>query len=155
MCFNYFYIRQQNAAEKSTCGNGKKKVQHGSQKGMFCMLCMKYPSTGILPYVRGDGLFSAGHRVSGGERAAQTHSRRHRSVPLQRRRAQQDCHWRLPGRKVHAPKISSESVLLLLGHKVKFLYLLLAHRDDFNIKVLQAFVDLHEFTDLNLVQALR
>ena len=28
-------------------------------------------------------------------------------------------------------------------------------RDDFNIKVLQAFVDLHEFTDLNLVQALR
>ncbi|CAF97890.1 unnamed protein product, partial [Tetraodon nigroviridis] len=27
--------------------------------------------------------------------------------------------------------------------------------DDFNIKVLQAFVDLHEFTDLNLVQALR
>jgi hypothetical protein len=28
-------------------------------------------------------------------------------------------------------------------------------RDDFNLKVLQAFVDLHEFTDLNLVQALR
>lgn len=33
--------------------------------------------------------------------------------------------------------------------------LLLFCRDDFNIKVLQAFVDLHEFTDLNLVQALR
>lgn len=32
-----------------------------------------------------------------------------------------------------------------------FIYL----RDDFNIKVLQAFVELHEFTDLNLVQALR
>lgn len=32
---------------------------------------------------------------------------------------------------------------------------LLPSRDDFNIKVLQAFVDLHEFTDLNLVQALR
>lgn len=32
---------------------------------------------------------------------------------------------------------------------------LLLFRDDFNIKVLQAFVDLHEFTDLNLVQALR
>uniref|UniRef100_A0A672LAE9 Cytohesin 2 n=1 Tax=Sinocyclocheilus grahami TaxID=75366 RepID=A0A672LAE9_SINGR len=31
----------------------------------------------------------------------------------------------------------------------------LGERDDFNIKVLQAFVDLHEFTDLNLVQALR
>lgn len=29
------------------------------------------------------------------------------------------------------------------------------HRDDFNIKVLQAFVELHEFADLNLVQALR
>lgn len=28
-------------------------------------------------------------------------------------------------------------------------------RDDFNIKVLHAFVELHEFTDLNLVQALR
>lgn len=28
-------------------------------------------------------------------------------------------------------------------------------RDDFNIQVLHAFVELHEFTDLNLVQALR
>lgn len=28
-------------------------------------------------------------------------------------------------------------------------------RDDFNISVLQAFVELHEFADLNLVQALR
>lgn len=28
-------------------------------------------------------------------------------------------------------------------------------RDDFNIKVLHAFLELHEFTDLNLVQALR
>lgn len=33
--------------------------------------------------------------------------------------------------------------------------LLLFSRDDFNIKVLQAFVELHEFADLNLVQALR
>lgn len=31
----------------------------------------------------------------------------------------------------------------------------LSSRDDFNIKVLQAFVELHEFADLNLVQALR
>ncbi|TSL82556.1 Cytohesin-2 [Bagarius yarrelli] len=30
----------------------------------------------------------------------------------------------------------------------------LGERDEFNIRVLQAFVDLHEFTDLNLVQAL-
>lgn len=29
------------------------------------------------------------------------------------------------------------------------------YRDDFNIKVLHAFLDLHEFSDLNLVQALR
>lgn len=29
------------------------------------------------------------------------------------------------------------------------------YRDDFNISVLQAFVELHEFADLNLVQALR
>lgn len=28
-------------------------------------------------------------------------------------------------------------------------------RDDFNIQVLHSFVELHEFTDLNLVQALR
>lgn len=28
-------------------------------------------------------------------------------------------------------------------------------RDDFNIEVLHAFLELHEFTDLNLVQALR
>lgn len=28
-------------------------------------------------------------------------------------------------------------------------------RDEFNIQVLHAFVELHEFTDLNLVQALR
>ncbi|KAI5624194.1 cytohesin-2, partial [Silurus asotus] len=31
----------------------------------------------------------------------------------------------------------------------------LGERDEFNLRVLQAFVDLHEFTDLNLVQALR
>ncbi|CAG5904312.1 unnamed protein product [Menidia menidia] len=31
----------------------------------------------------------------------------------------------------------------------------LGERDDFNIKVLHAFLELHEFTDLNLVQALR
>ncbi|OCT70956.1 hypothetical protein XELAEV_18037870mg [Xenopus laevis] len=31
----------------------------------------------------------------------------------------------------------------------------LGERDDFNISVLHSFVDLHEFTDLNLVQALR
>ncbi|KAK3529580.1 hypothetical protein QTP70_032003 [Hemibagrus guttatus] len=31
----------------------------------------------------------------------------------------------------------------------------LGERDEFNIKILHAFVELHEFTDLNLVQALR
>lgn len=31
----------------------------------------------------------------------------------------------------------------------------LLFREEFNIAVLHAFVDLHEFTDLNLVQALR
>lgn len=35
---------------------------------------------------------------------------------------------------------------------VSFVFL---DRDDFNIQVLHAFVGLHEFTDLNLVQALR
>lgn len=45
--------------------------------------------------------------------------------------------------------------LILCRPFLSILSLLLFHRDDFNIKVLQAFVDLHEFTDLNLVQALR
>lgn len=35
------------------------------------------------------------------------------------------------------------------------MWLLFSRRDEFNIKVLQAFVELHEFADLNLVQALR
>lgn len=52
--------------------------------------------------------FSAGHRVSGGKWTAQARSRRYCSVPLQRWRAQQDCHRRLPWRKVHASKICSE-----------------------------------------------
>lgn len=42
----------------------------------------------------------AGHCVSGGERAAQTHSRGYCSVFVQRRGAQQDGYRRLPGRKV-------------------------------------------------------
>uniref|UniRef100_A0A673LRX3 Cytohesin-1-like n=1 Tax=Sinocyclocheilus rhinocerous TaxID=307959 RepID=A0A673LRX3_9TELE len=53
-------------------------------------------------------------------------------------------------------------ILILLWMKVSAkCYLLLAlifelfNRDDFNIQVLHAFVELHEFTDLNLVQALR
>ncbi|TMS10806.1 Cytohesin-2 [Larimichthys crocea] len=62
----------------------------------------------------------------------------HRSVPVQRRRPQQDRYRRLPWRK---PFVTMTSLCRC--------------RDDFNIKVLQAFVDLHEFTDLNLVQALR
>lgn len=33
--------------------------------------------------------------------------------------------------------------------------LIFLFREEFNIGVLHAFVDLHEFTDLNLVQALR
>lgn len=41
-----------------------------------------------------------------------------------------------------------------LGCNVSALFLF-CPRDDFNIKVLQAFVELHEFADLNLVQALR
>lgn len=31
----------------------------------------------------------------------------------------------------------------------------LSRRDELNIQILHAFVELHEFTDLNLVQALR
>lgn len=41
---------------------------------------------------------------------------------------------------------------LLMGRNVPCL---VSCRDDFNIQVLHAFVELHEFTDLNLVQALR
>lgn len=41
------------------------------------------------------------------------------------------------------------------GQNCNCLFLFFFHRDEFNIKVLQAFVELHEFADLNLVQALR
>lgn len=39
--------------------------------------------------------------------------------------------------------------------ELSLIYLFFVLRDDFNISVLQAFVELHEFADLNLVQALR
>lgn len=42
----------------------------------------------------------------------------------------------------------------LAGHASLVLWLC-SRRDEFNIQVLHAFVELHEFTDLNLVQALR
>lgn len=42
----------------------------------------------------------------------------------------------------------------LAGHTSLLLWLC-SRRDEFNIQVLHAFVELHEFTDLNLVQALR
>lgn len=43
-------------------------------------------------------------------------------------------------------------------YKANFLsteFFFLVSRDELNIQVLHAFVELHEFTDLNLVQALR
>lgn len=43
---------------------------------------------------------------------------------------------------------------MLADHAALVLWLC-SHRDEFNIQVLHAFVELHEFTDLNLVQALR
>lgn len=136
---------------------GRKKFNMDPKKVSltFTMRNIQNPSFWLISLWRWTVSFSAGHRVSGGEWAAQAHSRGYCSVPLQRRRAQQDCHRRLPWRKVHVPKLYSASFLLLLCQHVKSIYLLLVRRDDFNIKVLQAFVDLHEFTDLNLVQALR
>lgn len=95
---------------------------------------------------------SAGYYVPGGERAAQTHIGGHRTVLVQRRRPQQDCYRRLPGREVKEVQIPHEPFVFLLFVTVVPFF---SCRDDFNIKVLQAFVDLHEFTDLNLVQALR
>lgn len=48
---------------------------------------------------------------------------------------------------------------LLSSHRIadhaSLVLWLCSHRDEFNIQVLHAFVELHEFTDLNLVQALR
>lgn len=49
-------------------------------------------------------------------------------------------------RPLSRPAVLIPSALLLLPPPT---------RDDFNIAVLQAFLELHEFTDLNLVQALR
>uniref|UniRef100_A0A4W5MH34 Cytohesin 3 n=2 Tax=Hucho hucho TaxID=62062 RepID=A0A4W5MH34_9TELE len=45
--------------------------------------------------------------------------------------------------------------LCYLSENLTYCMFLMSPRDDFNLKVLQAFVDLHEFADLNLVQALR
>lgn len=104
---------------------GRKKFNMDPKKVRFLQVHnWEYSESFILPYLCGDGLvfFSAGHRVSGGEWATQAHSRRYCSVPLQRRRAQQDCHWRLPWRKVHAPKIYSESFLLLFCQHVNMLF---------------------------------
>lgn len=42
-----------------------------------------------------------------------------------------------------------------LADRVPLVLRLCFRRDEFNIQVLHAFVELHEFTDLNLVQALR
>lgn len=44
---------------------------------------------------------------------------------------------------------------VLSSSKKENLPCFVSHRDEFNIEVLHAFVELHEFTDLNLVQALR
>lgn len=49
-------------------------------------------------------------------------------------------------------KISIKSLKIRI---VIVYFIFVFHRDEFNIKVLQAFVELHEFADLNLVQALR
>lgn len=59
------------------------------------------------------------------------------------------CLLLLPGRPAKAFSLSKA-----LGYKAFVLFMFFP-RDDFNIKVLQAFVELHEFADLNLVQALR
>lgn len=59
-------------------------------------------------------ILSVGHRISGGQRAAQTHSRRHRPVSLQRRGPQQDCNRRLPWRKVTVSKKKKKKVLHFL-----------------------------------------
>lgn len=42
-----------------------------------------------------------------------------------------------------------------IADHASLVFWLCSHRDEFNIQVLHAFVELHEFTDLNLVQALR
>lgn len=44
---------------------------------------------------------------------------------------------------------------LLMVLEIDHFNIFFSLRDDFNISVLQAFVELHEFADLNLVQALR
>lgn len=59
------------------------------------------------------------------------------------------------GKGALSQNVSALFLLLDLQLLITELDVLLFCRDDFNIKVLQAFVDLHEFTDLNLVQALR
>lgn len=134
---------------------GRKKFNMDPKKVPLFFVVLRLTFTFIFPFpLYTEYLPLAGHPVLGGERAGQTHGRGHRSVPVQGRRPQQDCHRRLPGGEV--PHADNFIRLSLLTHQPHiFFFFFLSHRDDFNIKVLQAFVDLHEFTDLNLVQALR
>lgn len=52
-------------------------------------------------------------------------------------------------------KSYKRSIFLWKSNRCFCVWCLFPRRDEFNIKVLQAFVELHEFADLNLVQALR
>lgn len=62
-------ILQQNSTEKSACGNGKEKIQHGSEEGKRLWIFVHVDCVLSLCKLSGDELFplSAGHCVSGGE----------------------------------------------------------------------------------------
>lgn len=64
----------------------------------------------------------------------------------------QDSAWETAWLGVGMTLGSQRQCLTSVPHPLPFVCLA---RDEFNIQVLHAFVELHEFTDLNLVQALR
>lgn len=97
---------------------GRKKFNMDPKKVPLFFVVLRLTFTFIFPFpLYTEYLPLAGHPVLGGERAGQTHGRGHRSVPVQGRRPQQDCHRRLPGGEVpHADNFIRLSLLTHQSH---------------------------------------
>lgn len=70
---------------------------------------------------------SSGDPVPDWKRLAEEHQRRHRSIPLQGRRPQQNSHWRLPWREVRI-KIVFLFSFLRISHPPSIIRYILIHQ---------------------------
>lgn len=123
----------------------------------FDIYCKKYSDSFGLPYLCGDGLSPF---LQGIVFLVENELLRHTSEDIAQflykgEGLNKTAIGDYLGERFPLPKYIHNHFASSFCQHVKLIYRLLVPRDDFNIKVLQAFVDLHEFTDLNLVQALR